>query len=462
MFVGFFAAVYGLYLLSMRRLAWQNRLLLAASLLFYGAWDWRFLFLLVGTALVDWLIARAIEGSEDGRRRRRLLIISMVSNLGVLGFFKYFDFFADSAQRLANAFGVTLGFVELHIILPVGISFYTFQSMSYTIDVWRREMPACKRFDDFLLFVAFFPQLVAGPIERARVLLPQVMRPRTITAAGVDAGLWLILQGYLKKVVIADNLSPIADAAFASGAPASGPAMWIGVVAFAFQIYGDFSGYSDIARGTARLMGFELMINFRLPYFAASPSDFWRRWHISLSTWLRDYLYIPLGGNRGSATRTQINLALTMLLGGLWHGASWNFVLWGAFHGGILVVYRLIDGDRRPGPGRWWALAPRIAIMFLLTLVGWVLFRCHTMADIASVAGRLCGPWNDVPLPELRTLLACCLPLLALEAWLQRRGDLLAPCSLPWPAKSLLYAAVLATIAICGVREAREFIYFQF
>ena len=289
-------------------------------------------------------------------------------------------------------FGMSADYATLNIILPVGISFYTFQSMSYTIDIYRRQLTPAKTFLDFALFVAFFPQLVAGPIERARNLLPQIERPRQINWAMVDAGLFLILWGFFKKVVIADNVGVYSDQVFDGYEGLHGIDVLVGVLAFTLQIYCDFSGYSDIARGLCKLMGFELMVNFKLPWFARNPSDFWARWHISLSTWLRDYLYIPLGGNRGGgAVATCRNLMITMLLGGLWHGASWNFLIWGLYHGLILVLYRLFETPLQvfsPPAGTWsnrLSTIFSIALMFSLGLVGWVIFRAESAEQIVSM-----------------------------------------------------------------------------
>ncbi len=337
-FVVFFAVVLALY--SVLNHPRQNALLLVASYVFYGAWDYRFLLLLIGTTLVDYAVGLAIDRRSDPAARRRILMFSIVANLGVLGVFKYFNFFADSLVEFAGLFGLSVSPVTLNIVLPVGISFYTFQSMAYTIDVYRGHLKPCRSLPDFALYVTFFPQLVAGPIERATHLLPQIYARRVMTAEKIGSGLSLIALGFFKKVVMADNLAPTVNEIFAKQGGYTAEEVLVGAIFFAFQIYGDFSGYTDIARGTSRVLGFELMDNFREPYFARSPSDFWQRWHISLSTWLRDYLYISLGGNRGGRLTTYRNLILTMLLGGLWHGAAWNFVWWGLYHGTLLVGYR--------------------------------------------------------------------------------------------------------------------------
>jgi alginate O-acetyltransferase complex protein AlgI len=335
-FIWFFIVVYCAYRLLPHRA--QNWLLLAASYYFYAAWDWRFLGLLMASTIVDYTCALAIARAAAPRRRRALLVLSLAFNLTLLGFFKYFNFFADNLHVIFSALGWSVDFVTLRVLLPIGISFYTFMTMSYVIDVYRREIPATRDLLDFAVFVAFFPHLVAGPILRAARLLPQIDAPRRITREQLRDGAWLIAWGYFQKVFVADNLAALADAVFAPAAQPSGINVLVGVYAFAFQIYGDFAGYSNIARGTSKLMGIELIENFRFPYFVRTPQIFWRHWHISLSTWLRDYLYIPLGGSRGPEWKTWRNLIITMGLGGLWHGAAWTFVIWGLYHGVLLVA----------------------------------------------------------------------------------------------------------------------------
>ena len=356
----FFAAVYAIYLLmGSRRFRAQNAWLLASSYAFYGYWDPRFLALLALSTVVDYVIGRRLEATEDERARKRLVTLSVLVNLGVLGFFKYFGFFVESTAALLDTMGLPANVKTLEILLPVGISFYTFQTLSYTIDVYRRAMPATRDLLGFALFVSFFPQLVAGPIERASRLLPQILAPRTVTATKVQAGLWLLVWGYFKKTVIADQAAMIANPLFdGDWSTLTGLEPLTAVLAFTIHIYCDFSGYSDIARGLAKLMGFDFLLNFRLPYLATGPSDFWLRWHVSLSTWLRDYLYIPLGGNRGGTLLTYRNMFLVMALGGLWHGAAWPYVLWGSYHGVLLVLERLWL-DARGLPTRRSFLPPR-------------------------------------------------------------------------------------------------------
>jgi alginate O-acetyltransferase complex protein AlgI len=460
-FVPFLAAVLALYYLLPFR--WQNRMLLAASCLFYAAWDWRFLFLLFGSTAVDYFVGHAVYRSDDPRRRKRLLTLSIVLNLGVLGFFKYFNFFADGAASLLRAVGLPASPLVLQVGLPVGISFYTFHALSYTIDIYRRQLEPVKNFWDYMLFVLYFPQLVAGPIARAAVLIPQVIAPRTPRLRQMGEGLWLVLWGYFKKMVVADNLAVFVDRTFNAADPGTGPECWLALYAFAYQIYCDFSGYTDIARGLAKLMGFELALNFNLPYLARDPADFWKRWHISLSSWLRDYLYIPLGGNRGGKWKTCRNLMLTMLLGGLWHGAAWNFVIWGAYHGALLVGHRLLTGGRavRRGPLRD-ALA--LVVMFHLTCLGWLFFRATSVAQIITILSRLATSLVVTEAVVGALFLAGLLLALlwAVELWL-RNADA------PWSRRGWNYglgpltvSVLLTAIVYLTPGGAKQFLYFQF
>jgi D-alanyl-lipoteichoic acid acyltransferase DltB (MBOAT superfamily) len=323
----FFILVFSAYLLLDHR--WQNRWLVAASLFFYGWWDWRFLGLILFATTVDYFCAILMEDAVCPARKRRFMLLSIGSNLTILGFFKYFNFFAGNLVAAVNSLGLDWQPSLLHIILPVGVSFFTFQSLSYTIDVYRGQIKASRRFTDFALFVTFFPQLLAGPIGRAGQLLPQICHPRQCTGPRFYQGCFLVFWGLFEKIFLAGNFAKIADPVFNAPAPYHPEEVLIALYAFAFQIFCDFDAYSNIARGLAQCMGFDLAVNFNLPYWASNPKEFWQRWHISLSTWLRDYLYIPLGGNHGGAWRTCRNLFVTMLLGGLWHGASWTFVCWG-------------------------------------------------------------------------------------------------------------------------------------
>jgi len=464
-FVVFFVVVLALY--SVLNHSRQNALLLAASYLFYGAWDYRFLALLIGTTVVDYAVALAIDRRSDPLARRRILMFSIVANLGVLGIFKYFNFFADSLVDFAGLFGLTVSPVTLNIVLPVGVSFYTFQSMAYTIDVYRGHLKPCRRLPDFALYVTFFPQLVAGPIERATHLLPQVYARRIVTADKIGAGLSLIALGFFKKVVMADNLAPTVNEIFAKQGGFTAEEVLAGVLCFAFQIYGDFSGYTDIARGTSRLLGFELMDNFREPYFARNPSDFWQRWHISLSSWLRDYLYISLGGNRGGRLATYRNLMLTMLLGGLWHGAAWNFVWWGLYHGALLVGYRFYEeraGARSTAARSWLGGVLQIAVMFGFTLYGWLLFRATSGAQIVEMTLAL-GHFESLRYlaRELVTLAFFAWPVVLLD-YLRFRGGYPETALLraPMAVQALTYAGFMLMFFVMGRYEGASFIYFQF
>ncbi|MCB9713645.1 MAG: MBOAT family protein [Myxococcales bacterium] len=463
-FLAFFAITFSAYLLTARKLVLQNLVLFIASYVFYGWWSWKFLGLIALSTAIDYVAGIKIADGSDDATRRRWVTVSCVSNLGILALFKYFDFFLGSLGDLLALFGLQAAMPSLSLVLPVGISFYTFQSMSYSIDVYRGHTQVCRNPLNFAVYVSFFPQLVAGPIERSSNFLPQVERPRTITTAGLESGLFLILWGLFKKVVVADNAALIANAVFDDPSTGSGAELWLGALAFTIQIYGDFSGYSDIARGLAKAMGFELMVNFKLPYFATSPSDFWRRWHVSLSSWLRDYLYIPLGGNRSGKYGTYRNLMLTMALGGLWHGASWNFVLWGVYHGLLLVVVRLlahVKGPRLPAK-RLWADLVRMSLMFPLTVGGWILFRIHSMADLrAFIAGAFTSTDAEVGLTAV-VLAALWLPVLVMQLAQLIADDLLVALRLPVLLRGVLYGLLIASCVAFATGESIEFIYFQF
>ncbi len=470
-FVFFFFIVYALYLSLYNRTRPQNVLLLIASYVFYGYWDWRFLSLIIISTLVDFFVGRLLENTPDshsaGRTRRKLLVTcSVLVNLSILGFFKYFNFFADSFINVLHTVGLRADPITLNIILPIGISFYTFQTMSYSLDVYWKRIKPTKSLLNFAAFVAYFPQLVAGPIERAANLLPQIEKARRVRVEQINTGLFLILWGYFKKLVIADNVGMIAERIFNNYTGYSGIDVLIGVLAFSIQIYGDFSGYSDIARGISRLMGFEIMVNFRLPYFALNPSDFWQRWHISLSSWLRDYLYIPLGGNKKGTSKTYRNLFITMLLGGLWHGAAWNFVLWGAFHGFILIAFRRFE--KKPIHRDPWRSAHAIIViakmtfMFILVQFGWLIFRATSLRQIGMMLSRLSLTPSSESADLAARLVFFLLPLIIIEIFQYKKRDLLILAKAPSYLRVPVYAFMLVFIFIFGVRESMEFIYFQF
>jgi D-alanyl-lipoteichoic acid acyltransferase DltB (MBOAT superfamily) len=466
-FVWFFAVVYALYRVLPHRA--QNWLLLAASYYFYASWDWRFLSLLIGSTLVDYGCALAIDRAAAQRRRRLLLSVSLGFNLTLLGFFKYFNFFAENLHVVFGALGWQVDFVTLRVLLPIGISFYTFMTMSYVIDVYRREIPATKNLVDFAVFVAFFPHLVAGPILRAARLLPQIDSPRRITRQQLRDGAWLIAWGYFLKVFVADNLAPLANSVFAPEGTPTGVNVMLGVYAFAFQIYGDFAGYSNIARGTSKLMGIELVENFRFPYFVRTPQEFWRHWHISLSTWLRDYLYIPLGGNRGTRRRVHRNLMITMILGGLWHGAAWTFILWGAYQGLLLITYRNAD---RVGFLRRWLLgasaAARVtgwAVMFHLTCLGWLIFRASSLAQLGRLVGAVIGDFALASVDVHRVLVPLLMyvtPLLLVHSYEAIADDVLVIRRAPLAVRYSVYAGTLYLVVLFGNFGGADFIYFQF
>lgn len=465
-FAIFFALFYNFYLHLQRNHRAQNWLLLAGSYLFYGWWDWRFLSLLAVSTLIDFFVGRRLAREDDPAARKRLVLVSVVSNLGILGLFKYFDFFTESFAEAAGRLGWQVDALTLDLVLPVGISFYTFQTLSYTLDIYRRRLDATDDLLDFAVYVAFFPQLVAGPIERAQTFLPQVARLRTIDAGQIEAGVWLIVWGLFKKVVIADNVAGVANSVFNGYTTHHGLDLVIGALAFTVQIYGDFSGYSDIARGLAKLMGFELMVNFSLPYFSRTPSEFWRRWHISLSSWLRDYLYISLGGNRGAAWKTYRNLMLTMLLGGLWHGAAWNFVLWGLFHGAILCLYRPFETRapvERPRAARVARGIAGWAIFFVLTVIGWILFRAENLDQIRHFMTEMWSLTGSAKTAGYARIVALCAAPLVLAQLVQYlRHDLLAPIRGPIVWRAALCALLIAALPLFAPGEAVEFIYFQF
>ena len=466
-FVWFFLVVYAAYRVLPHRA--QNWLLLAASYYFYAAWDWRFLGLLIASTLIDYTCALAMAQTKSPRRRRLILILSLAFNLTMLGFFKYFNFFAENLHAIFGALGWQLDFVTVRVLLPIGISFYTFMTMSYVIDVYRREIPPTRDLLDFAVFIAFFPHLVAGPILRTAKLLPQIDAPRHITGQQVREGLWLIAWGYLQKVFVADNLAPLANAVFDPAANPAGIDVLVGTYAFAFQIYGDFAGYSNIARGTSKLMGIELIENFRFPYFVRTPQDFWRHWHISLSTWLRDYLYIPLGGNRGTPWRTRFNLFVTMVLGGLWHGAAWTFILWGVYQGLLLILYR--DAARLRAVREWLpgespvARAIGWAVMFHLTCYGWLIFRARSGEQIAVLTSRLLTEFapQTLDVPGLLAPFALyTTPLLLVHVCEAYYDDVLAVLRLPRLVRYSVYAATFYLMMLFGNFGGAEFIYFQF
>jgi alginate O-acetyltransferase complex protein AlgI len=444
----------------------QNVWLLAAGLLFYGWWDWRFLGLLGITTILDFVSSNQIHRASDPVVRRRWLLASLTGNLAILGFFKYFNFFVDSAVTLLTALGVEAHAPTLRILLPIGVSFYTFQEMAYTIDVYRGHLKPTRSLLNFALFVCYFPQLVAGPIQRATDLLPQLENPRRITGEQVRAGVQLIFIGLFKKVVVADALAPMADVHFGQPGAFSGGSLLFGLYLFAIQIYCDFSGYTDIARGVSKLLGIELAINFRQPYFATSITEFWRRWHISLSSWLRDYLYIPLGGNRGSTFATYRNLLLTMLLGGLWHGANWTFIAWGGLHGLYLSLHKVMLARRPAQVSSPIVLVLKGLATFHLVCLTWIFFRADSFGEawvfLTGIVTWSSGEFFFGAFDSVRCLvLIGCLLVIDISQETERA---------PWSAwgesqvvRGLAYgAAMLVWLTLGGVDANVPFIYFQF
>jgi alginate O-acetyltransferase complex protein AlgI len=463
-FAVFFLLVLGAYLLIRKHEA-QNYLLLIASYYFYAAWDPRFLLLIWVITGASFVAGRAVGGALDRQSRNRYLTAYIVLALAILCYFKYFNFFIDSAQRLLATLGLHTNPVYLNILLPAAISFYVFESISYVIEIHQRHLTADTKFKHYALFIAYFPKLVAGPIERPAVLIPQIQRPRVIDEDGMTRGMFLVLLGLFKKIVIADGIAPTADSLFNS---TGNPGAWtiiLGCYAFALQIYCDFSGYTDIARGVSKMFGIELSQNFRFPYFSSNASEFWRRWHMSLSSWLRDYLYIPLGGNRLGAARTKVNLAITMLLGGLWHGAAWNFILWGAYQGMLLMANQAVPRFDLTG---WRERALRIVatlVFFQFVCYGWLLFRARSFEQIATYTRELLfGDYQlavSLSRPPLATMLGI-LVLIAYDLMAYRSGRATFYRTLPPWGRALLYST-LGFLTLMGMASARSaFIYFQF
>lgn len=382
-FAIFLPVVFFLYWVVLKnKLREQNILLVLASYFFYGWWDWRFLSLIAFSSLVDYIIGLKLFYEENSRKRKTLLLISLLTNLGFLGFFKYYNFFLDSFVDAFSFFGSNLEVSRLNIILPVGISFYTFQTLSYTIDVYRKQMPATRNLISFFAFVSFFPQLVAGPIERASHLLPQFFHERTLDYGAASKALKMILWGLFMKVAVADRLSLYVEDTYGSIASHTGITFLVATFFFSIQIYCDFGGYSLIAIGTAKLFGFELMTNFKRPYFSSSFKEFWSRWHISLSTWFRDYVYIPLGGSKGGLYKTYVNLFLTFVISGFWHGANWTFIVWGGLHG----IYQMVEKSFQT------IKLPKILsllVVFTLTNLTWVFFRANSVSDAMRILGKI-------------------------------------------------------------------------
>ncbi len=466
-FLVFLPLVFCLYwFVFQRNLRVQNSFLILASYLFYGWWDWRFLSLIILSSAVDYWCGKNIEGDQIAGNKKRWLWLSLGVNLGVLGFFKYYNFFVDS---FANLIGLDPASFTLNIILPVGISFYTFQTMSYTIDIYRGKIKASKDPFAFFAFVSFFPQLVAGPIERAKDLLPQFEIKRKFEYNQAADGLRQMLWGFFKKLVVADNCAPIVNEIFANYGESSTPTLWLGAILFAFQIYCDFSGYSDIAIGTARLFGIQLKQNFAFPYFSRDLAEFWRRWHISLSTWFRDYLYIPLGGSRGKTSKVIRNVFIIFLVSGIWHGANWTFVAWGGFHALLFIPLILSKANRKnldsitPSRKNIVGNTLRILATFVLVTIAWVFFRAPSIAiALEYLKGMFIPqPFSGVPF-QINIVLISCLILLATE-WIHRKAlHGLAIEKYPRFLRWSIYLGITIIIFQLGAMNNTSFIYFAF
>ncbi len=471
-FAVFLPIVFVLYwFLVNKHLRSQNLLIAVASFVFYGWWDWRFLSLILFSTVVDYTIGLRLSNEESPGKRRLLLWISIVINLGFLGFFKYYNFFLDNFIQAFSLFGQKIEAGTLNIILPVGISFYTFQTLSYTIDVYRKKLSPTKDFVAFAAFVSFFPQLVAGPIERATNLLPQFYTRRSFNYANAVNGLRQILWGLFKKVVIADNCAEYANMIFNNSAEHSGSTLLVGAVFFTFQIYGDFSGYSDIAIGTSRLFGFNLMQNFAFPYFSRDIAEFWRRWHISLSTWFRDYLYIPLGGSRGGLWMKIRNTFIIFLVSGFWHGANWTFMVWGALNAIYFLPLLLAKKNRQNleiiAQGKYFPNLRDGASMlgtFILTVFAWIFFRAENLSHAFDYISEIVSP-SLLTVPEImpKTILLLISVFLVIE-WLGRDGQYaINRLSLlkTRPARWSFYLTICFLIFLFQGKQ-QEFIYFQF
>ncbi|MFZ5569865.1 MAG: MBOAT family O-acyltransferase [Thermodesulfobacteriota bacterium] len=449
----------------------QNIFLIVASYFFYGYWDYRFLSLIVISTTVNYTIALGIQ-TAAGKKKKKLLIIGIILNLGFLGFFKYYHFFIDSLSDVFQILGFSPVTSTLKIILPLGISFYTFQAMAYIIDVYLGRQTATKDKISFALFICYFPLLLAGPIERAGHLLPMLQSKRVVRREDVTAGIQLILIGLVKKIAIADAVAPFVNRLYQDCNGHMSLDLLCGVYLFAIQIYGDFSGYSDIARGVSKLLGIDLIMNFRQPYFSKNIVEFWRRWHISLSGWLRDYLYIPMGGNRKGKWKTYRNLMITMLLGGLWHGASWVFVIWGGLHGAYLALHRIfkeITKKEIRENSRSWKTAVitwfSVFVTFHLTSVAWVFFRSPDLRTAGVYLLRLASPANwgygDASLVQATVFYLLFTFLLDLPQYLADR-ELLLTAGTHWIWRGLTYAMLMVMISFIGESYVQPFIYFQF
>lgn len=473
-FLVFLPIVFLLYWFVFRTRKWQNLLVVVASYTFYGWWDWRFLFLIALTSICSFASGWLIEHYEGHRQRQRWVsAANIVLNLGILGVFKYYNFFVENLDALLRSLGWQLDWVTINILLPVGISFYTFQALSYTIDVYQKKLPATHDVVEFFAYISFFPQLVAGPIERATNLLPQFQRQRTFDYTQAVDGMRQMLWGFLKKLVIADNCATLVNEYWNQYDALPGMTLFLLGVLFTFQIYCDFSGYSDIAIGCARLFGFNLMRNFNFPYFSRSIPEFWRRWHISLTTWFRDYIYFPLGGSRCDKWKIIRNVYIVWAISGLWHGANWTFVCWGLFHATLLAIYNVFSintkyehvvayGHYLPSIKE----ALQMALTFVLTIIGWIIFRAESMTQAAEyLTAMVRNKFFEPSLLYKKPYLLFGMALLAIE-WLQRdkQHALQFSAIKPFNYSAVrwgIYFLIIMMISIYA-GASQQFIYFQF
>lgn len=471
-FAIFFPSFFVLYWLVAKHLTVRNALILAGSYLFYGWWDWRFLFLIIFSSFVDFFAGLAMEKALNQRKRKLLLLVSLTANLGLLMYFKYANFFIDSFVQSFRFFGGEIEATTLNIILPVGISFYTFQTLSYTLDIYYKKLSPTRNMLAFFSFVAFFPQLVAGPIERAKHLLPQFYVKHKFNYRYARTGFLLMAFGLFKKMVIADRLGILVNQVYSDPTNYSGGALAVATLAFGFQIYCDFSGYSDIAIGAARTMGFDLMKNFNAPYFSKSITEFWRRWHISLSTWFRDYVYIPLGGSRKKEFRVYFNLFVVFVVSGLWHGAAITFVIWGAVHGLVIVIEKFFSNHnfKISRKGAWVLLF--LPLTYLIANYAWIFFRADSTADALYIARHVfdLGQTTDffalgLASHEFYAGLVAVLLLLIFDAVHIKYNAVKLLDKVPMLLRQVFYVVIIFTILIFGIYGqdgVSEFIYFQF
>jgi len=472
-FVAFFFIVYCFYLLSSHK--WQNRLLLAASCFFYGSWDWRFLFLIFTSITIDYFCGLKIHGSDDENVKKRFLILSILVNLSILGFFKYFNFFISNFTGLIDYFGLSIQPRTLNIVLPVGISFYTLKTLSYTFDVYTDKIKPARSYSDYALFVIFFPLLLAGPIMRAGELLPQISSKRKLRLDEIGEGCYFIFWGLFQKIFIADNLAKVVDPVFNSSAPYDCTKIILALYAFAFQIYCDFAGYSNMARGLGKCMGFDIMVNFNFPYFSTNPQEFWARWHISLSAWFRDYLYIPISFSKREWGKWGVIFALmiTFIICGVWHGAAWTFVLWGAYQGFLLVIYQLFKTAPIKMPilenaffKKIWYFS-RMFFFFQLISIGWLFFRVKSFSQALQMLRSLAGFLSNLQFDLLSRamlidLVFFTIVLVIVEYFQHARKDLTILLKAPFPVKLFVFMALFYLLVIFGEFGTKEFIYSQF